>query len=376
MATRLRTAALIFAFVLVLNAASFAAPGQQDDPVATQSYAHKEINSIIKTKIPTVFASENPGSKKIKELNTTINALSSKDSLSKLAVNQSGRAALNKAVFCAKGSEKITLPKGTVIYGGLGTTVKTLSGTVSPKRGSVFIDLTAGRDITYGTALGTSKLYMSADKDQAIEVTSDQAVLTFFGYYRLTLPYVPQFTDLCEAMMQMGLINTYALERDSTRLEMMVLFVTLLGERAEAEAYSKTHPFTDLTWGDSYVSYLYDKGYSAGTGGGKFSPNDVGSVSQYATIIMRALGYKDNVDMTYKTAHNDIVRVGVFSQKEISMLMSQEYTRDTMIYMSYYALFAKYKGSNQTVLDKLVSTGYVSRSVANNAIAGITRIRL
>ena len=72
------------------------------------------------------------------------------------------------------------------------------------------------------------------------------------------------------------------------------MVIRLLGKGAEAAAYPKTHPFTDVpNWADSYVSYAYDKGITKGVSRTRFGTADKMGAAGYLTFMLRILGYKD-----------------------------------------------------------------------------------
>jgi hypothetical protein len=116
-------------------------------------------------------------------------------------------------------------------------------------------------------------------------------------------------------------------------------------------------------------------GYTQGTGPTTFSPNNISSVRQMCLILLRALGYRDGVDVSYQTALDDAVRIGLFNRREINILQSERFTRDSMMYMIYYSLFAVYRGTGETMLDRLIRLGQVSKADADRAVASVTRRR-
>ena len=94
------------------------------------------------------------------------------------------------------------------------------------------------------------------------------------------------------------------------------------------------------------------------------------------TFLLRVLGYDDKAgDFSWDQAMDAAVRYQVLSQAERDRIASTPFTRDHMIYLSYYALFAKEKGGGATLLDRLVEQGAVSRQAADAAVAGVKRAR-
>ncbi|MPM68462.1 hypothetical protein SDC9_115395 [bioreactor metagenome] len=86
----------------------------------------------------------------------------------------------------------------------------------------------------------------------------------------------------------------FGLDRQVTRMQAVLMVIRLLGKGAEAAAYPKTHPFTDVpNWADSYVSYAYDKGITKGVSATRFGTADKMGAAGYLTFMLRILGYKD-----------------------------------------------------------------------------------
>ena len=374
MTARLRPLCVLLAVLTVFLTASAAVPGAGDDPVVSLSYINKtylpDISARTKAKTSDYMkANLTDASGLLKE----VQALSVPGGIKDMARTLAGAVASRLTKF-APHDRLETLKNGAVIEGGLGTTFTVLSGS-AVHTGPVLIDVTTGKDLTSGGApAARHKLMCSAGK-AGLRVTSDSAVIMVSGYYRITAAYSPKYADICKALITMGVVGDYDLDRVSRRQEMFIVFLTILGEKAQAEAYGTKHPFNDVAWGHNFVAYLYDKSYTAGTGGAAFSPNMAGSVQQMCFLFLKALGYTDRVDMKYETAVDDAVRLGLFTKNEVAMLSVGEFRRDQMMYMCYYALHARYKNSADTVLDRLIRSGFTTRAAADTAVASVTRTR-
>ena len=99
---------------------------------------------------------------------------------------------------------------------------------------------------------------------------------------------------------------------------------------------------------------------------------------QYMTFLLRALGYSDSgdsPDFFYQTAIDSAVEFGVLSAAEAEMLTTTPLYRDKMVYISYYGLFAKLKGTSTTLIESLIEKGIVDEETAHNATVVITRTR-
>ncbi|MDR1669829.1 MAG: hypothetical protein LBR76_07720 [Oscillospiraceae bacterium] len=361
-----RVGCVLLAAALLCAAGASAAPGMTDDPLVTKRYIEDlYIPSIREKASLAVDARFSEAFAQAQALLDTIPAvpLNGRDAVA--------RKALSRVNLFAGSPVKIQLAKGTILTVGMGASVRLLSGGAEHKTG-VLADATAGQGAA--GALAERHLYLCLDEEASLKATADASVM-LSGGYRVTLPYVPLYTDLCEAMVKMGIVDTYELERESSRLEMMVIFLVLMGVRGESDTYAGTHPFTDVpVWADRNVAYLYNNGYIAGTGGDRLEPTRPSSVKQTCFLMLKALGYTDGADISFATATDDAVRLGLYSRRELDILSADEYTRDTLMYMTYYALFAGYKNGGR-VLDRLTEKGLVDWSAAERAVAAVTRQR-
>ena len=160
----------------------------------------------------------------------------------------------------------------------------------------------------------------------------------------------------------------FELERIPTRLEGAVMFVRLLGAEKEALNENYTHPFLDVPpWGDPYVGYLYHNELTNG-----ISTNEFGSYLdlrpiEYMTFGLRALGYSDkgnNADFSWDSSiayayDNEIVSDNLHEE-----LVSLEFTRGHVAWVSYELLLAYPRYDTVSLLDSLVADGSLS---GNNA---------
>jgi hypothetical protein len=349
---------------LLCPAAASALPGTEENPVATLRYIEDVYLPSIRARAVAAANRQAGGM-----FSGARRLLSGGNPLNEEALT---RQVMSRLTFQTAGTERLPLRAGSHLALGQGTSVVLVSGGISLGRG-ILTDLTAGRDLAAGTALEPLREYAGLSVETRVQVTEDATVL-LAGTYRLIPPYAVMYKDLCEALMMMEIINTYELERNTTRMEMFIIFVTILGVKEDASIYPGSHPFTDIRWGNEYVAYLYANNHTAGTGNNRFSPNDPGSVQQLCFIMLKALGYQDGVDVTFATAVDDAVRLGLFSRREVDILRSESFTRDAMMYMTYYSLFAEYKTGGR-VIDRLIRIGQVRQADADMAFASVTRNR-
>ena len=166
------------------------------------------------------------------------------------------------------------------------------------------------------------------------------------------------YTPQAEALKQLGLFlgtdNGFELERAATRAEAAVMTVRLLGKESEAKQSNLTHPFSDVPeWASVYVGYLYQNKITTGVAEDLFGSAQTATSAQYATFILRALGYDDAAgDFSWDKSLEMMVSLGIFDQAE-AFSAGASALRGDVVAISYYSLFAKLKGTEDTLLDKL-----------------------
>ncbi len=179
--------------------------------------------------------------------------------------------------------------------------------------------------------------------------------------------FAADFTHCADALKDLGLFSGsdkgYELDRAPTRLEAGVMLVRLLGqeENAKALADNYTAPFTDVKpWAYGYVQYLYDNGLSKGQGGGLFGSDSPCTAQQYATFLLRALGYTDSgatPDFTYANALTFATHKGVADELNCDQ---SNFLRGNLAAMSYTALSVSPKTGEADLLTKLTADGAIA----------------
>ena len=167
------------------------------------------------------------------------------------------------------------------------------------------------------------------------------------------------FTDCADALAELGLFkgtdNGYELDGTLTREQAATMLVRLLGKEDEALLSSaEKHPFTDVSeWADPYVSYLYREGITKGVTETTFEGKNPCTAQMYVTFMLRALGYTEaEEDFTYAAATDFAQEIGI---ADILTLGDESFLRDNTVAISYVALAQNLKGTEQTLLDKLVA---------------------
>lgn len=176
--------------------------------------------------------------------------------------------------------------------------------------------------------------------------------------------YAASFEHCADAMNGLGLFkgtqNGYELDRAPTRAEAATMLVRLLGAEEEALALTYTAPYTDVAdWAKPYVQYLHDNGLTKGTSVTTFGYSDKCTAQQYATFLLRALGYSDSDggDFTYVQVMDFAKEKGIVDRVNCN---EESFLRDHVAAMSYTALATAPKSGEADLLTKLVADGAVA----------------
>ncbi len=258
---------------------------------------------------------------------------------------------------------------GDVISGRQGMIFTVKSGYVRCTSGKV-INITKGIEASSPCGIGNNTKYMFPENGGSIEIITKDADVLIDGVYSVS-SYKPKYSDEAYALKKLGLVRGAAdgmeLYRGNTRAESITMLIRLLGEEENALMAEHYHPFTDVdAWAKRYVGYAYRMGYTKGVSNTRYGGSEMTTSIQYMTFILRSLGYSEEAgDFKYASAIDDAVRLGVIPQSTASELYSSEFRRDHVMHISYLAMSAKVKGSNRTLLSKLVANGAVDGDAAN-----------
>ena len=361
--------AIVITAAIGLAAAAASNAGSASNPLISLSYLNNTLkNEILNTAETSAANALNP---------VYDNAVSQIDNIE----NTTGSEYNFSSVYTQK-----RLKNGDTITGNLGSSFILLAGeaTVSFSSGGV-VDITDGSAIASGSELKTDHRYFVADEYDAIfTVTSDTAVVQFEGDYKQNFSSSTDYNQLADALNTMGLFkgdetgygSGYALERNATRLEGLIMFIRLLGEEDEALASTSTHPFSDVpNWASKYVAYAYEKGYTKGTWVNTFGTNDTLTAQHFVTLLLRALGYEENVDFSWDTAMDSARTLGLINSAE-QVLFSSGFNRARVVYMSYFALSKTFNGSSISLLNRLINSGDIDAVTASTAMSAVTTSRI
>ena len=182
-------------------------------------------------------------------------------------------------------------------------------------------------------------------------IISAVLLVLFLALPAKTVDYNQYADALAEIGLFKGTGNGYELERTSTRAEAITLLVRVLGKEDEALSGEHEHPFEDAGWADAYIGYAYEKNIAKGISATEFGASAPIDHRQYSTLLLRALGYSDDVggQFNYSEAYEFALHkfaidkgTGTFNRGELARL-------------TYGALNTTMYGSNKTLAKELMS---------------------
>lgn len=148
-----------------------------------------------------------------------------------------------------------------------------------------------------------------------------------------------------------------------SRVQGAVMYARLLGVEVEAEKWAKENPnyksgFTDVPgWAKPVIDYLHSHNFVKGVSDTLYGSNNIMSVNDYTTLVLRALGYNDSSgDFQWSSAGTKTQEIGLYSDDKIlpnNILGSKSFTRGSMSYVSYNALFFKNSKTGERLIDNL-----------------------
>jgi hypothetical protein len=160
----------------------------------------------------------------------------------------------------------------------------------------------------------------------------------------------------------LGLLDTtgngYELSRTLTRVEGVQIVIMLFGKEVEAQLGVYSHPFTDIpASADSYIGYAYEKGLIDNTENNLFGSTQIMNYKEYVSLILRALGYKNNVDFTWNNIEAKAVDIGL----PPDTVGDSAFLRAHMIQISRNVLDISFKDSIKLLKTQLIENGIISK---------------
>ncbi|MDP4153660.1 MAG: transglutaminase domain-containing protein [Bacillota bacterium] len=149
--------------------------------------------------------------------------------------------------------------------------------------------------------------------------------------------------------------NGYELEQPCDRLMGAVLLVRFLGQEKEALNEERHQPFSDVvgTYADKYITYLNSQGLIQGVSKAEYGTG-IMTADQFATLMLRALGYKDNIDFKWDASLKKLSALGAITSDESANLENKEFLRNDAVFLCYKTLFAKLKDGSNSLVNKLL----------------------
>ncbi len=267
------------------------------------------------------------------------------------------------SVLSLRAGERLRVAPGSAF------TLLSGSAKLDGARSAEFVDVSTAGGGYAGIPVSQHDLYVLANDRIAGLYQQSPGEVLVRGSCQVVPVYQVSHTDTAEFLAYLGLFrgtgSGFSLEREATRLEGLIMFLRLLGEEEAALAYEGSHPFSDVPYwadrvADRYVAYAYAKGYAAGVGNGKFGASDPVTFEQYMTFLLRALGYSSETDFNWADAPAAAEQYGAVTAAEREHFLRTGFYRDGVAYISFRALFAQMKGSEQTLLDRLYAAGAIT----------------
>ncbi|WP_175532479.1 S-layer homology domain-containing protein [Paenibacillus sp. yr247] len=153
-----------------------------------------------------------------------------------------------------------------------------------------------------------------------------------------------------------GTERGYELDQTFTRAQGATMLLRLFGwESAADNAQGLTSPFTDVPtvhWAAKSVAFAYEKALVHGITNEQFAPNASMTGAQFIALTMRALGY---TEAEPQQASELAASSGLLSATDAKQFaQAAVFRRDDMVAIAYSAIQTKLKGSERTLLQKLV----------------------
>ncbi|MBD2871614.1 polysaccharide deacetylase family protein [Paenibacillus arenilitoris] len=159
------------------------------------------------------------------------------------------------------------------------------------------------------------------------------------------------------------------LDRRLTRAEGAVMLVRLIGKEKASLTVTEPLPYRDVPqWAYPAVAYLHASGLINGISAGQFGSSTYITASQYATMMARALGYReDRGDFKPNQALGKLVQLNVIPDEKNKELSARTFTRGDVAWLSYHALQAPLKETGKTLAQQLIEQGVIAYEAAMEA---------
>jgi hypothetical protein len=136
------------------------------------------------------------------------------------------------------------------------------------------------------------------------------------------------------------------------RQDMVVLMSRLYNKEDSARTFLLKPSFTDITnkFYEPYIKWAVDKGLIVGMNESTFGFNQLVTVKQFMTVLLRALGYEEEAKL-WDTVPELANTLGIMKGLELNP--DSSLTRGQMAVMTLNTLKLTIKGSTMTLAEKL-----------------------
>ena len=177
-------------------------------------------------------------------------------------------------------------------------------------------------------------------------------------YYEEKLAYVLKALGLFQGVSATDL----ALDGSLERAQALVMMLRIMGLEAEAQAEDGAQPFTDLdncAWATKHIGYAFRHGLARGRSATEFDGRGVAEARDYLTFVLRALGYEEGLDGDFLWSDPKPLAgaLGLLSP----LVQLGDFRRADAVVVSYAALNAKCKDSDETLAQRLVASGVLTQ---------------
>ena len=245
------------------------------------------------------------------------------------------------------------------------------AGSTATRNAKVF-DLTVGTSKTLtapqdASGVKTEILQVSWLADGTLKVVAETQteppVYTTWLYSEPVQAPAGSDLALAQQLNQLGLFRgvgtnadgsvNYDLDRQPNRAEAVTMLIRALGA-GDQEGTTKDHPYQDVpTWANGAVSYAQKQGLTKGISATEFGSQSPVTTAMYLTFMLRALGYQEGTDFIWSSPWETAVSAGILpAQANWATL-----TRGEMVEITTAALFAKVKGTDVTLWERLANAG-------------------
>ena len=175
--------------------------------------------------------------------------------------------------------------------------------------------------------------------------------------------------DYSNELYKLGIIRGtdrgFEPEKCFTRAEAVTVIVRLLGEEDSLSEYDYEPVFSDVSpnhWAYGNVMYCHSKGITKGTGADKFSPGKEIDASQFMTLMLRLMGYKD---VLVDEAIDKGVEYRIYNSKVAKSFKENEsFKRKDMFYILHRCL-KSYMSDGTLFARELADKGVISDKQAD-----------